>query len=199
MAANVLKQAWLVLVLAVCFGAALAGVHVGLSPRIEANRRAAIYDAIPVLVEGAVGEKAEQIELGGRRVYRAYDAEQRHLGWVIQASGDGFVDEVELLIGLDLEAERITGIHVLQQSETPGLGAGITEQDWREQFAGAEAERPVRLVSERPDEPNEVEAITGATVSSESVRDIVNAAVADVREAIHAGESAAQGGNGDGQ
>ena len=37
---NVLKQAWLVLVLAVCFGAALAGVHVGLSGRIEANRRA---------------------------------------------------------------------------------------------------------------------------------------------------------------
>ncbi|MFW6065914.1 MAG: FMN-binding protein [Planctomycetota bacterium] len=197
MANSVLKQAWLVLVLAVCFGSALAGVHVALSPRIEENRRAEVQDAIPILLQGAVPESAERTELGGRRVYKGYDAEGDHLGWVVHATGQGFGGPVELLIGLDQPAERITGIYVLLQTETPGLGTGITEQDWREQFEGIPASGGVTLVKEKPSQSDEIQAITGATVSSQSVCDIVNSAVADVRAALADGDSVDEGASGD--
>lgn len=196
---SVLKQAWLVLLLAVCFGAALAGVHVALSPRINANRRAEVQDSIPMLIEGASAEATERTDLGGRRVYKAFNSDGEQLGWVIHAIGQGFGGPVELLVGLDLPAERITGMYVLVQTETPGLGTGITEKDWRKQFAGAPTADGLKLVKEKPSQAGEVQAITGATVSSQSVCDIVNAAVADVRAAIADGESAAQGAGNDGQ
>jgi len=187
---NVLRQAWLVLLLAVCFGAALAGVHVALSDRIAANRRREAHSQIPNLIEGAVAESAERTELGGRTVYKAFGPGGAQVGWVIRARGSGFQGPVELLIGLDLEGERITGLYVLAQTETPGLGTGITGDKWREQFK-APASEPLEVVKDEPDEPNEVQAITGATVSSQSVCDIVNEAVADVRSAIEAGGEAA--------
>jgi electron transport complex protein RnfG len=194
---NVLKQAWLVLVLAVCFGAALAGVHVGLSDRIEANRRAAALEAIPKVVPGAVSEGAEQTVLGGRAVYKVYDRAGAQRGWVIRAGGKGFQGPIELLVGLDRPAETITGLYVLVQTETPGLGDEITGPDFRRRFEGVPAGKGPKLVKTEPGAPDEVRAISGATVSSRSVCDIVNAAVADVRTAL-AGNGA-EGASGDGE
>ena len=175
---NYLVQAWLVLTLAVGFGAALAGVQVALQPRIEANKLAETHNQIPKLVPGA--DKAATIELqtpDERIAYKAFDATGAHVGWVIRASGQGFADKIELLIGLDAGCERILGLYVLDQKETPALGNRIVEGPWRAQFAGLSAADGVSVVKP-PTEPagNEVQAVTGATVSSRSVADIVNQA-----------------------
>jgi len=76
---------------------------------------------------------------------------------------------------------------VLEQKETPGLGARIVEAGWREQFAGKPARRPLK-VSKAATGEEEVQAVTGATISSESVVSIVNEAVAGFRRALQAEE-----------
>lgn len=174
-------QAWLVIVLSLCFGAALAAVQATLNPKIEQNKLNDTIGQIPSLVPGATGGAAETV--GDQPVYRATDAQGNHVGWVLPARGQGFADVIELLIGLDKDAGRITGLYVLKQLETPGLGDNITKPEWRGQFKGKPAEQPLQVTS-APQADSDVQGVTGATVSSKSVVGIVNAAVAQFRAAL---------------
>ncbi len=186
---NYLRQAWLVLVLGFVYGGALAGVHTTLSPRIAENKLQETLNVIPDLVEGAVSEQTEPLSIVGpdgrpERVYRTRDAAGRHIGWVLAASGQGFADKIEVLIGLNDRLTTITGIYVLDQKETPGLGDYIREASFRDRFRGKPTERPLSAVKTAPQLPSEIQALSGATVSSWSVCDIVNQAIARLREPI---------------
>lgn len=188
-----LGQAWLVLMLATCFGAALAGVHVALAPRIRRNKIDKTYREIPKLVRlpggagqplrAAVKDKTQEyLTPGGKVVYKAFDAADEHIGWVIKGEGDGYADRIELLIGLDAEGAKVTGLAVLAQKETPGLGNKITRDKWRAQFAGLDAGRPLVAGKGSPNRAgNQIRAVTGATVSSDSVCEIANEAIARFR------------------
>jgi len=189
---NYLVQAWLVLMLAVCFGAALAGIEIALGPVIEQNKLNETYDQIPRLVKVSdngkyvcadKGSTREFVSPEGKIAYKAFTADGRHLGWVIKAAGQGFADRIELLIGLDAGAEVITGMYVLDQKVTPALGSKITGAGWRGQFDGKSTLDEI-TVSKATPVGSEIKAISGATVSSESVSTIVNKAVAEFRENI---------------
>ncbi len=183
-AGNYFVQAWLVIVLALLFGLALAGVHSALSPRIAANKLQETLAEVPRLVPGAV--KAERETVGGIPVYRALDKDGAVAGWVLPASGQGFSDRIELLVGLDATAGRITGLYVLDQKETPGLGNRISEEGWRAQFRGKSTGKPLVVTKGGAGGESEIQAVTGATISSESVVGIVNRAVTAFRAALKA-------------
>jgi electron transport complex protein RnfG len=182
-------QAWLVIVLAFCFGAALALVHTTLGPRIAENKRNETYSVIPILVPGADRDMTEELIVEGRsgrevRVYKARSADGVHRGWVIPAQGQGFADRIELLIGHDCELTAITGMYVLAQKETPGLGDYIKEDDFRNRFTGKPTDHPLAVVKTDPTEEYEIRALTGATISSESVAAIINSTIENLREAL---------------
>ena len=179
-----IAQAWLVICLALCFGAALAAVETALSDRIQANKLAKTLSKIPQLVPGA--EQGQAATVAGRKVYRAMAADKQ-VGWVVPADGQGFADKIELLIGLDNTAEVITGLAVLAQKETPAVGNKIENADWRSQFAGKKAAEPLTVSKARPT-GNEILAVSGATISSSSVCEIVNRAVAEFRKGLASAE-----------
>jgi len=174
-------QAWLVIALALGFSAALAGVDVALRDRIADNKRKATFGKIPELVPGATGGVA--MEVDGYTVYRAMVG-ARQAGWVVRAAGQGYADRIELLVGLDARAETITGLAILDQKETPGLGDNIRTPEFRGRFAGKKTDRPLQPGSKTAD--NEIQAISGATISSGSVCTIINDAVAALREKLAA-------------
>jgi electron transport complex protein RnfG len=184
-----LADAWLVLLLAGGFGLALAGVYLGWSGRIERNKRDATYDVIPRLVPGSVQEATEEVEVGGEVVYKTFNEAGEHVGWVLPATGQGFGGPIEILIGLDRPAETITGVSILSQTETPGLGDEIASDPaaFTDHFAGLEATEDVGLTKTEA-KGNQVPAITGATVSSKAVTQAVNRAVIEFRNAMHEGE-----------
>lgn len=169
-----LIDAWLVLLLAVGIGAALAGVQVSLNDRIVANQRNKTLSRIPIVVPGAVQEMTRELTLDEQTVYRAIDRDDKQVGWVVRASGNGYADKIELLIGLSADAATVTGIAVLKHSETPALGDKIVEPAFRDQFAGQATDQPVRVVKDG----GQIVSVTAATVSSRTVCDIVNKAVA---------------------
>lgn len=182
-------QAWLVILLSLAFGAALAGVQTSLSGRIAQNKQAETYTVIPQLAPGADESKTAEFILTGKdgkeaRVYQALASDGSPKGWVVPASGQGFGDVIELLIGLSPDLSTITGLYVLNQKETPGLGDYITGQDFRDRFKGRPTDKPIVIVKSEPQADNEVRAITGATISSESVSGIVNTALANLQEPI---------------
>jgi len=181
-----LAQAWLVIVLALLYGGALATVQTALSGRIAENKRNETYNVIPDLVPGAdKARTAEVVVVGGNgkevRVYRAFSPDGTPCGWVLPSSGQGFADRIELLVGLDAPCSVITGVYILDQKETPGLGDYITGEDFRDRFRAKPTAEPLVVVKTDPRTETEIRVLTGATISSESVSGIVNAAVRNLK------------------
>jgi len=197
-----LFQAWLVLVLATVFGITLAGVQAALGPIIEANKIQETMEKIPALVLGedqalkTLGEdsalviKPHRVEIdknGAKKVYTIYEARDKDgslAGFVAKATGQGYADKIELLLGLDAKADNITGLFVLDQKETPGLGNKIVEKQWRGQFKNKPATRGLVVVKGGAKKAYEIDAISGATISSRSVTGIVNRIILDARPQI---------------
>jgi electron transport complex protein RnfG len=172
-------------------GLTIVGVYRATLPVIRANDarflRQAVFEVVPGsetmqrLVwqgqgEGANGHLEPAAGVLGEEpsVYAAYTGEGRFVGFAIPAEGPGFQDTIRLLYGFDPERERIVGMAVLESRETPGLGDRIyKDQDFVGQFRDLAVEPAVELVKEAPTAPNQVDAITGATISSAAVVTII--------------------------
>ena len=77
------------------------------------------------------------------------------------------------------------GLRVLNQKETPGLGTKIAEEKFTGQFKGLSIEPKIAYVkNKKPEKPNEIQAVTGATISSRAVVNAVNARVAAVLDIL---------------
>ncbi|MEJ2642942.1 MAG: FMN-binding protein [Desulfosarcinaceae bacterium] len=198
---NNIVQAWLVLCLAICFGAMLAGIQLALGPTIEQNKVNETMAKVPELVLGqemaaklAAENQALEIKprtitvaVGGRQQsFSVFEAryQGRRRGWVVKTAGQGYSDKVELLLGLDPTFTKITGLFILEQKETPGLGNKMIFPEWRGQFIGKPTAPPLKVVKTGAQAKNEIDAITGATISSRSVVSIVNGAVQALREPL---------------
>ena len=100
-------------------------------------------------------------------------------GYAIISSAKGYNGENKILVGFDAEVSKVTGIVITEQLETPGLGAKIVEDSFRNQFKEQSSVVPLYLVKGiKPEEAgdSEIAAISGATISSASVVDAVNIA-----------------------
>lgn len=89
-------------------------------------------------------------------------------------SNNGFGGKIELIIGLLMDG-TVTGYKVIQQNETPGLGTKITESKFSKQFVGLNTHNNSFELSKNG---GEIDALTGATISSNAVVEAVKKAVA---------------------
>lgn len=201
---NYFLQAWLGIVLALVSAVALALVQAYLGPLIETNKINETKQRVPELVLGVeqarkmaaenlqldIATHSLAVEKNGRKkfyaVYEARDKEGRTLGWVTKAAGQGYADLIELLLGLDARAQAISGLFVLDQKETPGLGNKIEDASWRDQFIGKPLDQPLAVVKGHAAAVHEIDAVTGATISSNSVVDIANTVVQDLHPQLSA-------------
>ncbi|MFP4374533.1 MAG: RnfABCDGE type electron transport complex subunit G [Spirochaetaceae bacterium] len=160
-------------------GVVLAGIYSGLIPRIEANQQAALERSLSALFEDAEEPEFEELDTGGPTIYRAETSGGDLLGYAVRVSATGYGGEIRLLVGISPDLSSIAGLQIVEQVETPGLGARITEEDFRDQFEDLDPGETISYVkNEEPDsEENEIQAISGATISSEAVVDGVNADV----------------------
>lgn len=174
----------------------LVGTYRATLPYIENNRiealNAAVFDILPgstrkvdflLLEDGTIARDDEK--LTGRAFYATYDESDRLTGFAIESSGQGFQDVIRLLYGYDPDAERVVGIRVLESKETPGLGdkiekdamflADVGNLDVGLTSDGSAVANPVALVkSGEKTEEWQIQAITGATVSSRAVARILH-------------------------
>lgn len=109
-------------------------------------------------------------------VYAGYDAAGGFVGYAIPGEGPGYQDSIQLLYGFDPVTRRITGMEVLQSRETPGSGDKIQKDaGFLSNFQALAVEPKIVAVAQgSKSKPNEIDAITGATVSSNSVVAILN-------------------------
>lgn len=180
------KSVQMVLVLSivgVLSGGALVGIYRYAQPRIEENRKKALRAAIFEVLPGA--KSYETVVKEGKAIYKGFDSSGRLIGYAFTGKGPGYQGTIEVMIGLDPEFEKTKGIEILESVETPGLGAKITGKSFRDQFRDLVIRPLVQLIKGKPPEkPNQVQVITGATISSRAVVDILNKTIKEVREIL---------------
>ena len=166
-------------------GGVLAYVYRATSADIEANRVAEKERAVGVVVPGTVEKRYDE----SSAVYECLDGSGRVVGYAFEAVGSGFQGPIGLMIGADADLLTLTGLYVLESSETPGLGAKISTDEFRGQFAGLSVADGLTVVKNEPADKarGRVQAITGATISSNAVGRIVNLRLAEVRGALKGG------------
>ncbi len=186
------QQSWLLIVTSFFFGLLIAVTNAGLSPRIEQNKinkRNRLVGALlptaknfvpldtPVEVEAAQGKKVAV------QVYKAMSAAGQCVGWSFNAFGPGFQDKIELVVAVDANFEKLAGFNVLSSNETPGFGDQIKGSYYRDQYIGAPAgELKLVTVGDPKKIDSEIVAITGATISSEAVVEIISRFVTQIKE-----------------
>lgn len=168
-------------------GLLLVSVFLLSQPSIEAYRRQVLEAAINRVVPGSSRRRALAVrdgrlqeapekETGGDGIiYAAYDEAGQQLGYAIPAEGPGFQDTIKLIYGYDPVRRMVTGMEVLESRETPGLGDKIMKDPgFLAQFLDLLVEPAVAAVKTRSGQANEVDVISGATISSQAVVRIIN-------------------------
>lgn len=162
-------------------GGSLSLVNNWAAPKIALNQKAETERAI--FLVHLDGKRYDEIKNTGFEVYKVFDEKDSSVGYSLVYAGNGFQGKIKLMIGLTEDLNKITSIEVLEQSETPGLGTKILEPPYKDQYNGLIPVPSIKLVKGvEPSNPNEVKAITGATISSRSVVAIVNEGVSKLKE-----------------
>ena len=178
---------------------ALAGLAIVLvfqwaNPQIEEYRAKVLAAAITEVLAGAdryetvfleggeltMGPVADTSELD--RVYVGFDANNQPVGIAVQGGEPGFQDVISLIFGYDPDSGDLLGMKVLEHKETPGLGDKI-EKDMAFIAAFLGVSAPVVGVKKGRESgaSEEVVMITGATISSRAVIQIINHRLEDLR------------------
>ena len=93
-------------------------------------------------------------------------------------SDNGFGGRIELIIGMLMDG-TVTGYKVIEQKETPGLGTKIAESKFADQFIGLNSYHDQFKLKK---DGGEIDAVTGATISSRAVIDAVEKAVSTYKK-----------------
>ncbi len=169
----------------------------GTKPRIQMLRaealEQAIFEVLPAITQSAafiykdgsfapLGEDSKADK--GPVVYAGYDANDQFVGVAIEGSGQGYAGTIKILYGYDPEAQQVTGFYVLESKETPGLGDKIeSDEDFLASVAGLDVQlnaaqtglehTVVTTKDGEREHPWQVEGISGATITSRAIGDIL--------------------------
>ncbi|MCI2430094.1 FMN-binding protein [Candidatus Acetothermia bacterium] len=202
--------------ISVICGGALALVNEGTKATIEANAKARMRSSILVALgvhtaaelfpkEGVSKLSADEVEQYFKKhieeiktdsfvYWKAYKDQigGELQGYVVRIVGSGFQGVVAMQVAISPDLKTILGAHVIEYEigETPGLGFRMTEDQFWGQFKDMTIDPKIEFVKFRaanqPKEPHQFDAITGATVTSVTIRDLLNQAIFKLKQAIAA-------------
>jgi electron transport complex protein RnfG len=150
-------------------GGLLAGVNTLTKGRISAQLHAeedvGLKEVMPQAEQFIPVKQQENI-----LYYKAVDKGGKLVGAVFKAQGKGYSSTIETMVGMFKDG-TICAIKILDQNETPGLGANVAGPDFTGQFKNKK-------------DLTDVQAITGATISSKAVMDSVAKKAEEIRALI---------------
>jgi len=170
-------------VVAVLSGLILSAVYNSADPLIQANREKELKEAIFLVLPEAKDYRTVEKPIGKEKftVYVGIDANGEPVGVAFKADGGGFQGNIAIMVGIGLDYLKLKGIKILEQLETPGLGNRISEPAFEGQFKDLDVKPRIEYIKNRkPEKPNQIQAITGATISSDAVVKNLNNAIAKV-------------------
>lgn len=111
-------------------------------------------------------------------VLKAVDTNGDTIGFVMSTTSlSGYGGDIQIALGISSADKSITGFTVLSHSETAGLGAKSTESEFQDQFIGKSA-AGISYTKNGAVSDSEIDAISGATITTNAVTEAVNSALA---------------------
>ncbi len=124
-------------------------------------------------------ETFEEKTENGIRYVVGLDKDGNEAGFVFTTTAKSYGGEIIVMTGVDNDG-KITGVELLQINDTPGLGMNAQKPEFRGKFIGMSDEIKV-LKNSANAANNEIDALSGATISSKAVADAVNTALANYK------------------
>ena len=151
--------------------AALAGVNAITKDAIAANQEKKTQDALALVLPDAGNLQKQELTADAGIVSEVYTDGQ---SYAVKVLPSGFDGTITMMVGI--ADGKVTGISVISHTETPGLGAVAAAQNakgeaFRSQFIGQEGTLSIG---------NQIDAMSGATITSTAVVTGVNAALSYV-------------------
>jgi electron transport complex protein RnfG len=156
-------------------GGLLAMVKSSTQERIELQQLTYVKGpAISQILEGCTNNPLEdrfKLKDGDRDIdffIGEFDGKRNTV--VFENSGKGFGGAIGVMVAIDMEKDQIRGIGITTHSETPGVGSRVkTDPSFGRQFKGVSVDADFKVKAEGGD----IDAVSGATVSSKGVSDTV--------------------------
>lgn len=167
--------------------ALLTGAQIVLRPKIVVNEQArmqrARLDGLGLLPPEATVEQVQEIykkqvktaKVDDQEAYFGLGEDGQVKAVGLEFAGMGFWGPIKGLLSLNPKLDEIEGIVFIEQQETPGLGARMMDPWFRDQFKKKKAEKLTWLPEGTGAEgPTQVNAISGATRTTDSLKTILN-------------------------
>jgi Na+-translocating ferredoxin:NAD+ oxidoreductase subunit G len=179
-------------------GFLIVGVHVNTLAKIKQNQEIIMKESVAQLLPGiqkqviygveASGELVirDGVEAPGKRFFAGYDAGGKLLGVVIEGGERGYGDVINAMYSYSPDQKAVTGFKVVDMKETPGLGDKIEkDREFKKNFEKLDATHPITTVKHGTKKnPWEIDAISGATISSRAVGRLISKSVQETVPAI---------------
>lgn len=175
-----LRVGGILLLICALIAVMLAGVHRLTREAIAAHKAEKIENAIcAIFADSSVTEGS--VPAGHKQVLSAYIVEKNDaiVGHCYTVSANGFGGAVELMVGIDTVG-KICGVEVIEHSETKGIGSHVLTDNYLSRYNGKYGNLALGA---------DVDAYTGATVTSKAVLSAVNAALAAHTAMLEGGTS----------
>jgi Na+-translocating ferredoxin:NAD+ oxidoreductase subunit G len=176
---DMIRMVIVLTVLSAFSGGLLAAVREGTKEKIEVQQLTYVKGpAIKEILAGASNDPIEdRFKMRDGAVERdffvgRFDGKTNTVAF--ESSGTGYGGDIGVMIGVDIEQDRIVGVAVTTHSETPGVGSRAkTDPKFTAQFRG----QPIKETFRVKADGGQVDAIAGATVTSRAVAAAVTDAV----------------------
>mgnify|MGYP000852884964 FL=1 len=123
-----------------------------------------------------------------KNAVEAVDSSGNKIGYVVTVtSHKGYGGDITFSVGIKNDG-TLNGYSITTISETAGLGMKSTEPKFKDQFNGKKTDKALEVVKEKPSADNEIQAISGATITSRAVTIGVNSGVAYARSLMGGGK-----------
>lgn len=179
-------------------GMLIVGTHILTLDQIKINQELIQRESVAQLLPGAekqvtygVGAGGELTVLSGAdgagpKMFAGYDKSGKLLGVVLETSERGYADVISALYAYDPVAKAVTGFRVVEMKETPGLGDKIgKDPEFLKNFVKLETTQPIKTVKHGTKKnPWEIDAISGATISSRAVGRMLAKGVAEMAPVV---------------
>jgi electron transport complex protein RnfG len=131
-----------------------------------------------VLSQAESFEKLEGLEAQDesgiiKEVYAGYIGDEL-AGYVFSAAPKGFGGEIAVTVGVDAN-NTISGVKIGDNEETPGLGSKTADEKFTKQYTGKDVNTEIKIVKRPVSSDDEIQAVSGATISSRAVTGAVQA------------------------
>lgn len=179
---DLFRLSFLLLIICAISTALVAGAHDYTKGIIASRNAAQVTESYKQVFPqaGKLEKEASPSDSPIKEIYRSTKGDSIN-GYIYTVAPKGYGGEIVIMVAIENPSMRITGVKILSQQETPGLGAKCAEPSFLGQFTGKDLHNDL-LVSKQAKASQEIQAITASTITSKAVVSGINLVSTHFRE-----------------